>query len=107
MTRHLKRWAWGGVRLAVIAAALGYIVWKVDWQDQATLKAGSRKVKALDVEKDSRGVERRVLVELTPPLPWYRSIYEDAHQTMTGVSPEGTQRVWLDESQLVRPPTKI
>src|SRR5215813_6968809 len=108
MKHHIKRWTWRLVRLAVIAAALGYIIWKVDWQDQATLKAGNRKVPALAVEKDAQGVERRVLVEMTPPPSGLIDSVRDAIRDFTSKGPPpDAEQVWLDESKLERPRTKV
>ena len=55
MKQHIKRWSWRLLRLVVIAAAVGYIIWKVDWNDQATL------LDALGVEGDFAGSGMRVV----------------------------------------------
>lgn len=55
MRQHLKTWGLRLLKLAVIAAALAYIVWKVDWNDTVTLSDGKKKVEVVAEKPDASG----------------------------------------------------
>ncbi|MCK6484040.1 MAG: flippase-like domain-containing protein [Phycisphaerae bacterium] len=48
----LKKWGWRLLRVAVIAAALFYVIWNVHWHDFATLADGKTTVRAYGQSED-------------------------------------------------------
>ncbi|MEE8169736.1 MAG: lysylphosphatidylglycerol synthase transmembrane domain-containing protein [Phycisphaerae bacterium] len=81
MKQMLKKWLWRLMRVAVISAAIAFIVYKVDWHDHAVLADGARKVTVLGqvTRDDVEGV--LVTIDDTPE--------------------------WLPDDRFMRPSTKI